>query len=662
MLLTSNSSICGAVAIQNVSCPVWDRQEDLKFGKYYFTMTKQAAVIVKKSEFPNGFFLIMMVLSNDIACSADFLDYNPERNKIIDVIAVPKESYVGDLVLGVASGIAFCLIVYVIVFVRLYFENKKNKDLLQRLGSPISESVSTSRKSRPRSSRRRIPPPRRYGISQDISAHQSGNNANCHDLSHTPTVNIVGASSSGVCTNLANLGENSAGAISRIMALPSSGHQEVSVDDRALLLSSSDLDGSDSQDEEEEPYDEASSAAPGFDDTSCGGDNRSRTSRINDSWAAYGIAPSLVQRIPEQQEERSKVGEDDSDDYGAREHCKLPSHISASNKTGPLTLQDMTRKRSKMMERRSFRYLKVLSSSFIMYGVPALQLVVAYKNTQDVTGNLDTCYFNFRCMIPVGFVSDFSHLISNLGYALFGILFGIITFFKSRNYQQQLERESHVQNLGITRDYGLDYSLAASLIMEGVLSACYHVCPNRNNFQFDTTFMYIIALMLMLKLYQRRHPDIAANADTVFCFMALIVLFGVLGSFFNATWFWVVTSFAHCFLCLAVSCKIYYVGQWSFNSIVKKAKKTFHQARNGHISNFPAWLVACARNVPKLKVRKDQFTTRLSLLIVANIGNWCFLLGGGICRPSDYDTYLLGIFLFNLIIYVVFYICMKVSS
>ena len=85
-------------------------------------------------------------------------------------------------------------------------------------------------------------------------------------------------------------------------------------------------------------------------------------------------------------------------------------------------------------------------------------------------------------------------------------------------------------------------------------------------------------------------------------------------------------------------------------------KKTYHAARNGHISNFPSWLLGCAGNIYRLRVRRDQFTTRLSLLIVANIGNWCFLLGGAICRPSDYDTYLLKLFLFNLIGNVVFYI------
>ena len=40
--------------------------------------------------------------------------------------------------------------------------------------------------------------------------------------------------------------------------------------------------------------------------------------------------------------------------------------------------------------------------------------------------------------------------------------------------------------------------------MEGVLSGCYHICPTKVNFQFDTTFMYVISVLLFLKVYQFR--------------------------------------------------------------------------------------------------------------------------------------------------------------
>jgi hypothetical protein len=40
------------------------------------------------------------------------------------------------------------------------------------------------------------------------------------------------------------------------------------------------------------------------------------------------------------------------------------------------------------------------------------------------------------------------------------------------------------QYYGIPQHYGLFYAMGAALMMEGVLSGCYHVCPNHSNFQF----------------------------------------------------------------------------------------------------------------------------------------------------------------------------------
>ena len=41
-----------------------------------------------------------------------------------------------------------------------------------------------------------------------------------------------------------------------------------------------------------------------------------------------------------------------------------------------------------------------------------------------------------------------------------------------------------VQDYGIPQHYGLFYAMGIGLMMEGVLSACYHVCPNKTNYQF----------------------------------------------------------------------------------------------------------------------------------------------------------------------------------
>ncbi len=55
---------------------------------------------------------------------------------------------------------------------------------------------------------------------------------------------------------------------------------------------------------------------------------------------------------------------------------------------------------------------------------------------------------------------------------------------------------------GIPEQYGIFYAMGGALSMEGILSACYHICPTKVNFQFDTTFMYVISVLVFLKVYQ----------------------------------------------------------------------------------------------------------------------------------------------------------------
>lgn len=100
------------------------------------------------------------------------------------------------------------------------------------------------------------------------------------------------------------------------------------------------------------------------------------------------------------------------------------------------------------------------------------------------------------------------------------------------------------RNFGIPQHYGMFYAMGIALIMEGILSGSYHVCPNHSNFQFgkhvsfnilkfltfywflDTSFMYVMAVLIMVKLYQNRHPDINATAYATFGVLAVLIFLG----------------------------------------------------------------------------------------------------------------------------------------
>ena len=87
----------------------------------------------------------------------------------------------------------------------------------------------------------------------------------------------------------------------------------------------------------------------------------------------------------------------------------------------------------------------------------------------------------------------------------FGITFLIIVWYKKYLYnqlrkrhlkfimdeeQQEADEVGTNANLkGTPQHFGIFFALGLALFAEGALSACYHVCPTNENFQFDTTFM-----------------------------------------------------------------------------------------------------------------------------------------------------------------------------
>jgi hypothetical protein len=83
----------------------------------------------------------------------------------------------------------------------------------------------------------------------------------------------------------------------------------------------------------------------------------------------------------------------------------------------------------------------------IFYALPVLQLVIIYQRMLNDTGDQDLCYYNFLCTHPLGELTDFNHVYSNLGYVLLGLLFIILTARKDtlkRKAEQQDDRIEQV--------------------------------------------------------------------------------------------------------------------------------------------------------------------------------------------------------------------------
>ncbi|XP_038634547.1 SID1 transmembrane family member 2 isoform X1 [Scyliorhinus canicula] len=312
-----------------------------------------------------------------------------------------------------------------------------------------------------------------------------------------------------------------------------------------------------------------------------------------------------------------------------------------------LYVSDLARKDKRVLSKKYKIYFWNIATIAVFYALPVIQLVITYQTVFNITGNQDICYYNFMCAHPLGVLSAFNNILSNLGYLMLGLLFLLIVLQREILHKRALMRNDICAlECGIPKHFGLFYAMGTALMMEGLLSACYHVCPNYTNFQFDTSFMYMIAGLCMLKLYQKRHPDINASAYSAYACLALVIFFSVLGVVFGKDYivFWAVFSFIHILATLLLSIQLYYMGRWKLDTGI--CRRIIHVIYTDHIRQCSG----------------PAYIDRMVLLIMGNIVNWSLAAYGLILRPKDFASYLLAIGICNLLLYFAFYIIMKLRS
>ncbi|XP_044797877.2 SID1 transmembrane family member 1 isoform X6 [Bubalus bubalis] len=278
-----------------------------------------------------------------------------------------------------------------------------------------------------------------------------------------------------------------------------------------------------------------------------------------------------------------------------------------------LYLSDLSRKDRRIVSKKYKIYFWNIITIAVFYALPVIQLVITYQTVVNVTGNQDICYYNFLCAHPLGVLSAFNNILSNLGHVLLGCLFLLIVLHRDIFHRKALEaKDIFAMEYGIPKHFGLFYAMGIALMMEGVLSACYHVCPNYSNFQFGNH-----------NLHQLHRSEVFGKNDV---------------------WFWVIFSAIHILASLALSTQIYYMGRFKIDwGIFRRAAVVFY--------------TDCIQ-----QRTRPLYMDRMVLLIVGNLVNWSFALFGLIYRPRDFASYMLGIFICNLLLYLAFYIIMKLRS
>ncbi|XP_063799374.1 SID1 transmembrane family member 2 isoform X3 [Pseudophryne corroboree] len=367
-------------------------------------------------------------------------------------------------------------------------------------------------------------------------------------------------------------------------------------------------------------------------------------SLVSSAEAPYGYMDRSLENLVSRPrlESLSSVEEDD---YDTLTDIESDKNVIRTKKY--LCVADLARKDKRVIRKKYQIYFWNISTIAVFYALPVVQLVITYQTVVNVTGNQDICYYNFLCAHPLGSLSAFNNILSNLGYIMLGLLFLIIVLQRELSHtHSRIYTRGQLEECGIPKHFGVFYAMGTALMMEGLLSACYHVCPNYTNFQFDTSFMYMIAGLCMLKLYQKRHPDINASAYSAYACLAIVIFFSVLGVVFGKgnTIFWIVFSVIHILFTLLLSTQLYYMGRWRLDSgIVRRILQLLY--------------TDCIR-----QCSPPMYVDRMVLLVMGNIINWSLAAYGLIKRPNDFASYLLAIGLCNLLLYFAFYIIMKLRS
>uniref|UniRef100_A0A8C9NAK4 SID1 transmembrane family member 1 n=1 Tax=Serinus canaria TaxID=9135 RepID=A0A8C9NAK4_SERCA len=255
----------------------------------------------------------------------------------------------------------------------------------------------------------------------------------------------------------------------------------------------------------------------------------------------------------------------------------------------------------------------------VFYALPVIQLVITYQTVVNVTGNQDICYYNFLCAHPLGVLSAFNNILSNVGHMMLGFLFLLIVLRRDI-----LHRRAQIPDALC--------ALGAAFWATGSSCSPCFCCPST-----DTSFMYMIAGLCMLKLYQTRHPDINASAYSAYASFAVVISLAVLGVVFgkNDMWFWVIFSLIHILGSLALSTQIYYMGRFKIDmGIFRRAVMVL----------YTDCIQQCSR----------------PMYMVGDVSSHAIF--GLVYRPRDFASYILGIFICNLLLYLAFYIIMKLRS
>ncbi|XP_078349504.1 SID1 transmembrane family member 2-like [Oculina patagonica] len=148
---------------------------------------------------------------------------------------------------------------------------------------------------------------------------------------------------------------------------------------------------------------------------------------------------------------------------------------------------------------KTYSYTTGIVGFVLMVG--AGQFVFANWHLMKEEGDRDNCYYNDFCYR----VSDWHDIplnlmISNLVYMIHGLILAGSVFYMEAKRLHEIGK-SDTRQFPPNQAFSIGYAFAWALFFEGCFSLVYHLCPSKLTFQFDTAFMFVIAGLTVILLY-----------------------------------------------------------------------------------------------------------------------------------------------------------------
>ena len=303
----------------------------------------------------------------------------------------------------------------------------------------------------------------------------------------------------------------------------------------------------------------------------------------------------------------------------------IGTRCQKARRNDQLTMADLSTKLDPTLFLHSVRmksglYSWIVVMSGIFYLLPAIQLMLGAQLIAKETGSQDLCYYNFLCRYPVslpllGTIEDWGNFFSNIAYIFSGVVFILAVKYRSirrrremvrvyennrndgkRNnlntiklkdekikyYEDRNIKVEFLNRCGIPEQYGIFYAMGFATIIEGLLSACYHLCPTNESFQFDTTYMYILSILIFMKMYQFRHPDLTTNAYALISIVSLMLLLETASYYAPPRTYLYIFIVSYMFMMTIIASYLYY-GLNRDISLSKAVKRSWQGVKKGKL-------------------------------------------------------------------------------